>query len=117
MKCADAVCVKDLNALAELKGLIAGESRCTMSMSPQLLAEEKAFSSRFAEERDRAEADAREKESRSLALARALEEMQQSREELEKVNKALRAEADDLISSKDDVGKSVSQHVYSVELV
>ncbi|XP_036445748.1 myosin-11 isoform X1 [Colossoma macropomum] len=75
----------------------------------QLLAEEKAISSKFAEERDRAEADAREKESRGLALARALEEMQLSREELERVNKALRTEMEDLISSKDDVGKNVHE--------
>uniref|UniRef100_A0AAR2LJ29 Myosin, heavy chain 11b, smooth muscle n=1 Tax=Pygocentrus nattereri TaxID=42514 RepID=A0AAR2LJ29_PYGNA len=75
----------------------------------QLLAEEKTISSKFAEERDRAEADAREKESRGLALARALEEIQLSREELERVNKALRTEMEDLISSKDDVGKNVHE--------
>uniref|UniRef100_A0AAR2L8G8 Myosin, heavy chain 11b, smooth muscle n=1 Tax=Pygocentrus nattereri TaxID=42514 RepID=A0AAR2L8G8_PYGNA len=75
----------------------------------QLLAEEKTISSKFAEERDRAEADAREKESRGLALARALEEIQLSREELERVNKALRTEMEDLISSKDDVGKNAKR--------
>uniref|UniRef100_A0A8B9LAH1 Myosin, heavy chain 11b, smooth muscle n=1 Tax=Astyanax mexicanus TaxID=7994 RepID=A0A8B9LAH1_ASTMX len=75
----------------------------------QLLAEEKAISIKYAEERDRAEAEVREKESRGLALARALEEMQLSREELEKVNKALRTEMEDLISSKDDVGKNVHE--------
>ncbi|XP_066499034.1 myosin-11-like isoform X2 [Hoplias malabaricus] len=75
----------------------------------QLLSEEKAISMKFAEERDRAEAEAREKESRSLALARALEETQHSREELEKINKALRSEMEELISSKDDVGKNVHE--------
>ncbi|XP_062264089.1 myosin-11-like isoform X2 [Platichthys flesus] len=73
----------------------------------QMLAEERAVSCKFAEERDRAEAEAREKETRVLALARALEENQDALEEAEKIMKALRAEMEDLISSKDDVGKSV----------
>ena len=73
----------------------------------QMLAEERAVSSKFAEERDRAEAEAREKETRVLALARALEENQDALEEAEKTMKALKADMEDLISSKDDVGKSV----------
>ncbi|XP_034567790.1 myosin-11-like [Notolabrus celidotus] len=73
----------------------------------QMLAEERAVSSKFAEERDRAEADAREKETRVLALARALEEHQDALEESEKMMKSLKAEMEDLVSSKDDVGKSV----------
>uniref|UniRef100_A0A3B3ZXF5 Uncharacterized protein n=1 Tax=Periophthalmus magnuspinnatus TaxID=409849 RepID=A0A3B3ZXF5_9GOBI len=75
----------------------------------QMLAEEKSISSKFAEERDRAEAEAREKETKALSLGRALEEAQESREELERVNKALRMEMEDLISSKDDVGKNVHE--------
>ncbi|KAM8845605.1 myosin-14-like [Spinachia spinachia] len=73
----------------------------------QMLAEERAVSCKFAEERDRAEAEARDKETRTLALARALEENQDALEEAEKTVKALRGEMEDLISSKDDVGKSV----------
>lgn len=65
------------------------------------------MSCKFAEERDRAEAEVREKETRVLALARALDENQNALEEAEKTMKALRAEMEDLISSKDDVGKSV----------
>lgn len=72
-----------------------------------MLAEEKSISSKYAEERDRAEAEAREKETKALSLARALEEAQDGREELERANKALRVEMEDLISSKDDVGKNV----------
>lgn len=41
--------------------------------APQCLAEEKAVSTRLAEERDRAEADSREKETRYLALSRTLQ--------------------------------------------
>ncbi|KAM4663139.1 LOW QUALITY PROTEIN: myosin-10 [Discoglossus pictus] len=75
----------------------------------QLLAEEKNISARYAEERDRAEADAREKETKALSLARALEEALESRDEFERLNKQLRAEMEDLISSKDDVGKNVHE--------
>ncbi|CAM9308132.1 myosin-10-like isoform X2 [Lampetra fluviatilis] len=75
----------------------------------QMLAEEKNVSTRYAEERDRAEADAREKETKALSLARALEEAMESKGELERSNKQLRAEMEDLVSSKDDVGKSVHE--------
>ncbi|CAM4621116.1 unnamed protein product [Leuciscus chuanchicus] len=75
----------------------------------QMLAEEKSISSKYADERDRAEAEAREKETKALSLARALEEAQDAREEFERANKALRAEMEDLVSSKDDVGKSVHE--------
>lgn len=66
------------------------------------------ISSKYADERDRAEAEAREKETKALSLARALEESQDGREELERINRTLKAEMEDLVSSKDDVGKSVS---------
>ncbi|KAK7939054.1 hypothetical protein WMY93_002380 [Mugilogobius chulae] len=62
----------------------------------QMLAEEKSISARYAEERDRAEAEAREKETKALSMTRAL-------------NKQLRAEMEDLMSSKDDVGKNVHE--------
>nr|DBA20280.1 TPA: hypothetical protein GDO54_015991 [Pyxicephalus adspersus] len=73
----------------------------------QMLAEEKNISSKYADERDRAEAEAREKETKALSLAKALDEALQSKEELERVNKMLKAEMEDLVSSKDDVGKNV----------
>ncbi|XP_074553157.1 myosin-10 isoform X3 [Halichoeres trimaculatus] len=75
----------------------------------QLLAEEKSISARYAEERDRAEAEAREKETKALSLTRALDEALEAKEELERVNKQLRAEMEDLMSSKDDVGKNVHE--------
>uniref|UniRef100_A0A8D2LQY7 Myosin heavy chain 11 n=1 Tax=Varanus komodoensis TaxID=61221 RepID=A0A8D2LQY7_VARKO len=73
----------------------------------QMLAEEKNISSKYADERDRAEAEAREKETKALSLARALEEALEAKEELERANKLLKAEMEDLVSSKDDVGKNV----------
>uniref|UniRef100_A0A4W4HRU9 Myosin-9 n=1 Tax=Electrophorus electricus TaxID=8005 RepID=A0A4W4HRU9_ELEEL len=75
----------------------------------QMLAEEKSISARYAEERDRAEAEAREKETRALALTRELEAIMDQRVEMDRTNKLLRAEMEDLVSSKDDVGKSVHE--------
>ncbi len=76
-----------------------------------MLAEEKTISARYAEERDRAEAEAREKDTKALSMARALDEALEAKEEFERLNKQLRAEMEDLMSSKDDVGKNVSQYV------
>ncbi|XP_009300422.1 myosin-10 isoform X3 [Danio rerio] len=75
----------------------------------QMLAEEKTISARYAEERDRAEAEAREKDTKALSMARALDEALEAKEEFERLNKQLRAEMEDLISSKDDVGKNVHE--------
>ncbi|XP_030248931.1 myosin-10 isoform X2 [Sparus aurata] len=75
----------------------------------QCLAEEKAVSTRLAEERDKAEADSREKETRCLALSRALQETQDLREELERANKQLRLEMEQLVNQQDDVGKNVHE--------
>lgn len=82
----------------------------------QMLAEEKNISARYAEERDRAEAEAREKETKALSLARALEEALEAKEEFERQNKQLRADMEDLMSSKDDVGKNVSTFPHFVLL-
>jgi len=73
-----------------------------------MLSDEKTMSSKYAQERDCAEAEAREKETKCLVLNRALEESQSTLRELEKLNKAPRTEMEDLISSKDDVGRNVS---------
>ncbi|XP_068180853.1 myosin-10 isoform X2 [Antennarius striatus] len=75
----------------------------------QCLAEEKAVSTRLAEDRDRAEADSREKETKYLALSRALQEAQDQREELERSNKQLRLEMEQLVNQQDDVGKNVHE--------
>ncbi|GAA6230357.1 myosin-9-like isoform X1 [Lates japonicus] len=75
----------------------------------QMLAEEKTISTQYAEERDKAEAEAREKETRALTLARELETMTDLKNELDRANKLLKAEMEDLVSSKDDVGKSVHE--------
>ncbi|XP_060921730.1 myosin-9-like isoform X1 [Labrus mixtus] len=75
----------------------------------QMLAEEKNISARYAEERDRAEGEAREKETRALALTRELDTLKDTKEDLDRTNKQLKAEMEDLVSSKDDAGKSVHE--------
>ena len=65
------------------------------------------------EERERVEAEGREREARALSLTRGLEEEQEAREELERQNRALRAEMEALLSSKDDAGKTVSRGPHS----
>lgn len=82
-----------------------------------MLAEEKSISARYAEERDRAEAEAREKETKALSMTRALDEALEAKEELERVNKQLRAEMEDLMSSKDDVGKNVSVKIDKAPMI
>ncbi|KAM6957379.1 myosin-11 [Aplochiton taeniatus] len=72
----------------------------------QVLAEERSVSIRFSEERDRAEAEVREKESRALLLVRALEDSKEALEEAARNNRALRTEIQDLINSQDDIGKN-----------
>ncbi|ROL49888.1 Myosin-10 [Anabarilius grahami] len=69
----------------------------------QCLAEEKAVSARLLEERDRAEAESREKETRFLSLSRALQEATEQRDELERTNKQLRVEMEQLVNAQDDV--------------
>ncbi|XP_045686627.1 myosin-9-like, partial [Phyllostomus hastatus] len=75
----------------------------------KLLAEEKTISAKYAEERDRAEAEACEKEAKALSLTQALEEAMKQKAELEWLNKQFCMEMEDLMSSKDDMGKSVEE--------
>ncbi|KAM7008903.1 myosin-9-like [Tautogolabrus adspersus] len=75
----------------------------------QMLAEEKMISTQYAEERDKAEGEAREKETRVLELTSEFATMTDLKDELDRANKKLKDEIDDLVSSKDDVGKSVHE--------
>ncbi|XP_040927030.1 myosin-9-like isoform X2 [Betta splendens] len=65
----------------------------------QMLAEEKSISTQYAEARDKAEAEVREKETRALTLARELETMTDLKNELDRANKQLKAEMEDLLST------------------
>ncbi len=60
-----------------------------------------------AQERDQAEHRARQAETKALSLTRALEELQDKVEDVDRLRKSLQSERDALIESKDDVGKNV----------
>jgi septal ring factor EnvC (AmiA/AmiB activator) len=62
------------------------------------------------------ERENREKETKVLSLSRTLEQLREQLQESERVRQQQQRELDDLISSKDDVGKNVSVIVlHSVE--
>uniref|UniRef100_A0A8C5C0P9 Uncharacterized protein n=1 Tax=Gadus morhua TaxID=8049 RepID=A0A8C5C0P9_GADMO len=69
----------------------------------QMLGEERLASSRQVEQRERAEAELREKETKMLALGRTLKEKEEVLEEMEKSMKSMRTEMEELLSSQDDV--------------
>ncbi len=83
-----------------------------MTFNLQCLAEEKAVSARLLEERDRAEAESREKDTRFLSLSRALQEATEQKDELERTNKQLRLDMEQLVNAQDDVGKNVQLAFY-----
>lgn len=63
--------------------------------------------SRLAMDRDNAERESREKETKILSLSRELEELRDRLEEVERMKSQQQRELEDLMSSKDDVGKNV----------
>ena len=70
-------------------------------------------------ERDQSERENREKETRILNLTRDLDEAHDRIEELDRLRQSQKNELDDLMSSKDDVGKNVSSsdiHVHECAL-
>lgn len=62
---------------------------------------------RLAQERDLAERDSREKETKILNLTRELDELRELFDKQKSLTTSQQRELDDLMSSKDDVGKSV----------
>lgn len=67
----------------------------------------------MAAERDQIEKESREKETKILNLTRNLDELQERVDQLERIRQQQARELEDLISSKDDVGKNVSFHPFS----
>lgn len=61
----------------------------------------------MAGERDAAERDSREKETKILSQSRELEELQNRLADAERMNQQQQVELSELMSSKDDVGKNV----------
>lgn len=67
-------------------------------------------------ERDNLERDLRERETKILNLTRQLEELGDTFKETNRIKSQLQRELDDLVSSKDDVGKNVSKaQIFSVK--
>lgn len=75
----------------------------------QLLAEEKAISEKNAMERDNAERDARQNETKVISLTHELEELQDKLGETERVRKVAQNELEAMMESKDDFGKNVHE--------
>jgi len=62
---------------------------------------------RLAAERDNAEKESRDKETKVLNLLRQLDELRDRLAESDRIKIQQQRELDDLVSSKDDVGKNV----------
>ncbi|XP_071814325.1 uncharacterized protein [Apostichopus japonicus] len=71
------------------------------------LSEERAEKERLTAERDQREAEAREKETKGMSLSRELDELRDQLADSERIRKGQLAELEDVMSSKDDVGKNV----------
>lgn len=71
------------------------------------MAQQRQEQQKLLEERDQAEKEARDKETKILSLSRDLEEMEEQMNELQRKASNQARELDELVSSKDDVGKSV----------
>ena len=69
---------------------------------------------RLALERDQAERENRDKETKILNLSREVEEAKERIEELDRVRLSQARELEDLVSSKDDVGKNVRSCVLNI---
>ncbi|CRL04792.1 CLUMA_CG017848, isoform A [Clunio marinus] len=75
----------------------------------KVLAEEKAVSEQFAQERDGAERDAREKETKVLSLTRELDEAYEKIEDLDTKRKTLQNELDELANTQGTADKNVHE--------
>ncbi|XP_047737475.1 myosin heavy chain, non-muscle isoform X3 [Hyalella azteca] len=75
----------------------------------KLLNEEKANYERCLQEKEMAEREAREKETKILSLNRSVEEMQERLEEVDMSRKRLQVELDDLVSTRGTADKNVHE--------
>jgi myosin protein heavy chain len=71
--------------------------------------DEKILQDKLRQERDQNEREIREKETQRLNLLRDLEERNLAYDDLEKRFRQLRAELDDMLSRKDDIGKNIHE--------
>ncbi|KAI0207651.1 hypothetical protein LSAT2_007632 [Lamellibrachia satsuma] len=101
--------VEDLNVEIETLRQQLGTLEKRQKKFDQNLGEEKAISERLAMDRDTAERESREKETKILNQTRELDELRDRLEDVERLRSTQARELDDLMSSKDDVGKSVHE--------
>ena len=71
--------------------------------------DEKNLQDKLRQERDQNEREIREKETQRLNLLRDLEERNLAYDDLEKRFRQLRVELDDMLSTKDDIGKNIHE--------
>ncbi|CAF3282352.1 unnamed protein product [Rotaria sp. Silwood2] len=71
--------------------------------------DEKILQDKLRQERDQNEREIREKETQRLNLLRDLEERNLAYDDLEKRFRQLRTELDDMLSTKDDIGKNIHE--------
>lgn len=95
-----------INALEQQKSQALDRERQQRKFD-QNMAQQKQEHQKLLEERDQAEKEARDKETKILSLSRDLEEMEEQMVELQRKANNQARELDELVSSKDDVGKSV----------
>ncbi|XP_065222996.1 myosin heavy chain, non-muscle [Planococcus citri] len=75
----------------------------------KVLAEEKAVAEQIANERDTAEREARDKETRVLSLTRELDDLMEKYEDLERSKKQLQSELDELMNNQGTADKNVHE--------
>ncbi|XP_074598828.1 myosin heavy chain 10 [Brevipalpus obovatus] len=101
--------VEDLNVELENQRSKVSDLEKKQRKFDAMLAEEKALSERFAIERDNAEREAREKETRILALQRDLAEKEDQYQDLERKNFLLTTELHEVINNQGDTNKNVHE--------
>ncbi|XP_067929437.1 myosin-9-like [Watersipora subatra] len=99
--------LEDANNALEQQRSNASERERQQRKFDQNLAIQKQEQQKIQEERDLAEKDARDKETKILSLIRELEEMEDQMAEIQRKYSSQKREYDEIVSSKDDVGKSV----------
>ncbi|CAF3983981.1 unnamed protein product, partial [Rotaria sp. Silwood1] len=75
----------------------------------KLIQDEKILQDKLRQERDQNEREMREKETQRLNLLRDLEERNLAYDDLDKCFRQLRTEIDDMLSTKDDIGKNIHE--------
>jgi len=73
------------------------------------LADERQISGKCAEERDQAQREAREKETKAISLGHECDDLRDKIDELERIKRSQQLELDELVSSQDASGKSAHE--------